>query len=92
MNDAEYRRCRSGARVRSLRAIRNGYGTVPEGTLGTIRSKTRGMTVDFDGCDCCGVAMSVSHLRAGDVDLVGDPDPQGLTGQNERRPRRQYEL
>jgi len=65
MTPQEYRKIRPGARVWSLRPLRNGHFEVPPGAEGTVTFKRSGLDVRFDRCDTCGVRPLVSRIPAG---------------------------
>lgn len=54
-----------GRRIVSTEAIRNGWATVPAGTLGRVHDRSPpfgGLDIDFDPCTCCGVKVAVRQV------------------------------
>jgi len=67
MTWAEYRRKTEselrGRRVVTLVAIRNRYATLPIATHGTIQRKWKGLEIDFDACEKCGIKPTISRVN-----------------------------
>lgn len=79
MTPTEYKKARAGLRLRTLRPLRNGWGTIPTGTLVTVTFKRGGFTVQGDPCECCGVRVSMTHVDASEVAIAG-PEDEAPTG------------
>lgn len=59
-------------RVRTLREIRNGMGSIREGQEGTLGNFTRNGHIGFeaDACPDCGACFFVSGLHYDDFELI----------------------
>lgn len=58
----------AGVKVEAVTPLRNGYITIPVGTILTIERKRAGFSLNAPQCQCCGVAPHISsveprHLR-----------------------------
>lgn len=64
----------AGKRVRTLRELSNGLGTIPAGTIGTITNgrhvRDGKLNFEADKCECCGFAFRVSGLSYTDLELI----------------------
>ncbi|HFV9295142.1 hypothetical protein [Serratia fonticola] len=63
-----------GARVIAARGLSNQMASVPLGASGTVTYSSRGLTVRFDACSCCGVQVQISGLRPDDLEITALPD------------------
>jgi hypothetical protein len=59
-----------GVKVRSLRALRNGWAEMPAGTIFTITRKFSGFDLESDPCEHCGIKMRISRVQPQDLELV----------------------
>jgi len=62
-----------GRRVRILRALTNGWMTIPAGTECCITRKFQGYSLTSDKCSHCGVQIHISRVKWYDVDLLPGP-------------------
>ncbi len=63
-----------GRRVRTLRKMGNGYGSIPAGTECRVRGTWRsGVSIETDPCPHCGMALYISQVHRNDVALLEDP-------------------
>lgn len=61
------------ARCRTKRELKNGYMTLPAGSLGFVQSHGNGwhlLIFTGDPCSCCGVKPHISRLSKADVELL----------------------
>ncbi|WP_237657431.1 hypothetical protein [Serratia fonticola] len=63
-----------GARVIAARGLSNQMASVPLGASGTVTYSSRGLTVRFDACACCGVQVQISGLRPEDLEITALPE------------------
>lgn len=61
-----------GLRVRLKRPAKNGFGSLPAGTVGTVDgySGVRGIGIETDKCNCCGVSVFIVGLSRGDFEIL----------------------
>jgi len=66
-----------GVRVKAVKPVSNGYGTVKAGTYGVVTSTHQGkFYVTFDLCSHCGFQLRVSGVSEGSLELVkGEATP-----------------
>lgn len=57
-------------RVRTTRELRNGFVVIPKGAVGRVESYSRGATVVFDACACCGMKPRISRIEPADIEFV----------------------
>ncbi|MGV3779255.1 hypothetical protein [Citrobacter freundii] len=63
----------NGASVKLVRETANGWAKLPAGTAGKIRTVKGGRSgLEFvsDACQCCGVQVSISHMRPEHFELL----------------------
>ncbi len=59
-----------GLKVRSLRELANGLGSVPKGTVFEIMGKHNGLDLRSDPCGECGLRLHINRVSYRDVDIV----------------------
>ncbi|WP_254703648.1 hypothetical protein [Kosakonia sacchari] len=62
-----------GATVALKRETANGWAKLPAGTVGiirTVKGSRRGMEFVSNSCQCCGVQVSISHMRPEHFELL----------------------
>jgi len=60
-----------GLRVIFLKDQGNGYGKLPAGTEGTVRTyNNKGIEFESDKCECCGVKIFMTRLQRCDVEVL----------------------
>lgn len=57
-----------GRKVRALQEIRNGWGSMPAGTVFIIERKFKGFALRAEPCTCCGFRFSVNKVSPGKVE------------------------
>ena len=76
MTRTEYQRMTEkelrGRRVRTLPPMSNGNGSIPEGTLLTIRGKQGGLALQCPPCKHCGRAVYITRVEPMHVELLPD--------------------
>ncbi len=61
----------TGKRVRTVRELTNGWGTIPAGSVAMIDVQSpKGSKLVFEQCTCCGMKAIVSHVSASDIEFV----------------------
>jgi hypothetical protein len=60
----------NGTRVRTKRALSNGYFTIPVGAVCTILKKYNGFEIETDPCGTCGVKVRVSRVPHQAVEAI----------------------
>lgn len=63
----------SGAKVRTLRDLKNGWCSVQAGTVMTVSNWSGGLFLWGEPCGCCGVRVSMSKVPLSDVELIELP-------------------
>ena len=56
-----------GKRVRTLDPIRNGMHSIPIGSIGTVTDARSGLSIQFDKCQSCGVAVYVTRVHPSSI-------------------------
>ncbi|ASG90437.1 hypothetical protein FNI45_22160 [Salmonella enterica subsp. salamae] len=64
-----------GATVVTCEALSSSLATVPVGSRGVVYAASRGLSVVFDACPCCGVQLRLTRIRPEMLDIVAYPDP-----------------
>ncbi|MDP9917027.1 hypothetical protein J2W24_002678 [Variovorax boronicumulans] len=60
-----------GLRVKTTRALRNGTGEMPAGSLATVMvNGGTGLHLTFDACACCGLRLLMTRVHTSDVEVV----------------------
>ena len=60
-----------GRRVRTVREMSNGWGTIPAGALATIAEQgPKGSLLLCDACGCCGLKARISAVQPADIEFV----------------------
>ena len=57
-----------GRSVRSLVALRNGYGELPAGTIYEVRDKRSGFGLRSEPCGHCGFQQNINKVRPEEVE------------------------
>ena len=77
MTPTEYRRMTlrqlKNRKAYTTRTLESGRFRVARGTLVTITGKFKGLQIETERCDCCGVQVSMTKVEPHDLDLI----PQG---------------
>lgn len=78
-----------GLRVRFIRENANGYGRVRPGLEATVTNyNNKGIEIEGDKCECCGVSMFMSRLERSDFEIITPEEEWPDTrGQGRRRSR-----
>ena len=59
-------------KVITLIEVGNRLGSKPPGTIGTVRRKYSGLTIDMEPCEHCGISLSVSRVGYDHIALFDD--------------------
>lgn len=59
-----------GLVVRTKVDMRNGTASVPAGSLGLVIHQRGGAEVQFESCECCGVAVRMSKINLSHLDPI----------------------
>lgn len=60
-----------GRTVRLLRAVSNGYFTLPAGVIATIIGQgPKGSTLACETCSCCGIKARISGIHPEDIEFI----------------------
>lgn len=60
-----------GRRIRTTKALRNGYVEIPIGSLGVIDAqRPRGSTITFEACTACRMRAIISRVSSTDFEFV----------------------
>jgi len=59
-----------GLKVKSLKPLKNGWASLPEGKIFTVGSWSRGLSMRSNPCECCGIRLSISRVSSNDVELL----------------------
>jgi hypothetical protein len=59
-----------GRHVRTKHELRNGFVTIPVGTVMEVRYNRAGLSLRGLACECCGVRPSITRVPEYDVDLL----------------------
>ena len=74
MDGREYRRMTlgqlQGRKVELMREVQTRQMRIPVGTVMTIRGKFKGLELETEPCDHCGVVMRVARLHPSSVRLL----------------------
>lgn len=74
-----------GLKVKSLKPLKNGWASLPEGKVFTVGSWSRGLSMRSDPCECCGVRLSISRVSPNDVELLDIDFNRNLIKWNSKR-------
>lgn len=64
-----------GRRVRVKRELRNGNMVVSPGAIATVTQFYRGLRLESEPCEHCGVGVSITQVPEHAVDLLVDKQP-----------------
>lgn len=64
----------TGATVVTTQALSSGVAVIPAGSRGVVEGASRGLSVRFDACPCCGVQLRLTSIRPEMLDIVAYPD------------------
>ncbi len=76
-----------GLKVKSLKPLKNGWASLPEGKIFTVSSWSRGLSMRSDPCECCGIRLSISRVSPNDVELLDIDFNRKLIEWNSKRKR-----
>ena len=74
MREAEYRKVRPGAKVRTKVVLTSRSIEIPAGTVMEVRYKRSGFDLAGPTCPYCGVRPFIAKVPAYEVDLVEQED------------------
>jgi len=59
-----------GLKVVSNHRIKNGYGELPKGTVYTVNSYSRGLSLSSEACKCCDFKLNVARVDISSVTII----------------------
>ncbi|MBB4861595.1 hypothetical protein HNP46_000406 [Pseudomonas nitritireducens] len=60
-----------GRLVRTTKELRNGWGSIPAGTVATVTSQSpKGSFIEAEPCGCCGIKAFMSYLGVDDIEFI----------------------
>jgi hypothetical protein len=58
-------------KVRTLRELTNGWGTIPVGSIATITLQSpKGSTLKVEPCECCNLKAIISAIAPDDIEFI----------------------
>ncbi|EPW1515439.1 hypothetical protein ACVVJ5_004401 [Salmonella enterica subsp. diarizonae serovar 48:r:z] len=69
-----------GATVVTCQELSSSLATLPAGSRGVVYAASRGLSVVFDACPCCGVQLRLARVRPEMLDIVAYPDVEEVAG------------
>ena len=68
-----------GATVVTTQALRCALAEIPAGSRGVVEGASRGLSVVFDACSCCGIQLRLIRIRPEMLSIVAYPDDEEVS-------------
>lgn len=65
-----------GAKVKTRYAMENGYAKMPAGSVAIVVRVSKGFSLEFEPCSCCGMTVKCSQVRPEHLEIIELP-PKG---------------